>query len=129
MIVIASPIMAKTKKTTTKGKRYTTAEKQEVLDYVASVDAEKGRGGVAAAARQFGITPLTVTAWKKRFGTDASSAPARASSKEASVTASRGATTQSRALHRLGEILDAIEAHKAKIVTLEKEYAKLKKKV
>ena len=123
--------MAKTKKTTTKGKRYTTAEKQEVLDYVASVDSDKGRGGVAAAARKFGITPLTVTAWKKRFGTDASSAPARASNKEtsASVSAARGATSQSRALHRLGEILDSIAAHKAKIETLEKEYAKLKKKV
>lgn len=115
--------MAKTKKTT-KGKRYSTAEKQEVLDYVASVDSDKGRGGVAAAARKFGITPLTITAWKKRFGTDASS-PSPAVSKGAS----RGATAQSRTLHRLAAILDELESHKTKIATLEKEYAKLKKKV
>lgn len=117
--------MAKTKKTT-KGKRYSTAEKQEVLDYVASVDSEKGRGGVAAAARHFDITPLTITAWKKRFGTDAS-APLEATGAKAAT--SRGATAQSRALHRLGEILDNLEFHKAQIVALEKEYAKLKKKV
>lgn len=117
--------MAKTKKTT-KGKRYSTAEKQEVLDYVASVDSDKGRGGVAAAARQFGITPLTITAWKKRFGTDAS---APTTSAGAGKAASRGATAQSRLLHRLGEILDELESHKSKIANLEKEYAKLKKKV
>ncbi|GHC66492.1 transposase [Roseibacillus persicicus] len=109
------------KKKTTKGKRYTAEEKQEVIDYVASVDAEKGRGGVAAAARKFGITPLTITAWKKRAG--GSSAPSAAKG------GSRGATAQSRVLHRLGEILDEIEAGKAKIAALEKEYAKLKKKV
>ena len=39
------------KKKTTKGKRYTAEEKQEVIDYVISVDGENGRGGVAAAAR------------------------------------------------------------------------------
>ena len=54
------------KKKTTKGKRYTPEEKQEVLDYVDSVDSEKGRGGVAAAQRKFGITALTITNWKKK---------------------------------------------------------------
>lgn len=120
MTISAYPHMAKKK---TKGKRYTAEEKQEVLDYVASVDTDKGRGGVAAAARKFGITPLTVTAWKKRASGEVSG-PSTASKK-----ATRGATTQSRMLHRLAEILDDIETKKSQIEELEKEYGKLKKKI
>lgn len=108
------------KKKTTKGKRYTAEEKQEVIDFVASVDSEKGRGGVAAAARKFGITPLTITAWKKRAE---GSAPASAKGSK------RGATAQSRVLHRLAEILDQVATKEAEIAALNKEYAKLKKKV
>ncbi|MBK1834797.1 helix-turn-helix domain-containing protein [Roseibacillus ishigakijimensis] len=111
----------------TKGKRYTAAEKQEVLDYVAAVDADKGRGGVAAAARHFGITPLTITAWKKRAA--AGGAPGIPAAATPTKGGSKGATAQSRTLHRLAEILDEIEGAKAKIASLEKEYAKLKKKV
>lgn len=110
------------KKKTTKGKRYTAEEKQEVIDYVASIDSEKGRGGVAAAQRKFGITSLTITNWKKRANGDAGS-----TKKGASV--SRGATAQSRVLHRLGEILDEIANKETELESLKKEYAKLKKKV
>jgi transposase-like protein len=105
----------------TKGKRYTKEEKQKVLDFADSVDAEKGRGGVAAAAREFGVTPLTITSWRKK-AEGAGSSPS-------SAKGSRGATAQSRALHRLGEILDEIDTKKSEISSLEKEYAKLKKKV
>lgn len=94
-----------------------------MLDYVASVDSDKGRGGVAAAARKYGITPLTVTAWKKRASGE-TTGPASSGGK-----ATRGATSQSRVLHRLAEILDEIETRKNQIGSLEKEYAKLKKKV
>ena len=41
---------ANSKKTTTKGKRYTDAQKQEVVAFVNKVNADKGRGGQAAAA-------------------------------------------------------------------------------
>lgn len=109
------------KKKTTRGKRYTAAEKKEVTDYVASVDSENGRGGVAAAARKFGITPLTITAWKKRAD---GSAPA-----SASKGGKRGATAQSRVLHRLAEILDEIATKENQVAALKAEYAKLKKKV
>lgn len=111
------------KKKTTKGKRYSDAEKQEVLDYVASVDAEKGRGGVAAAQRKFGITTLTITNWKKKADGGSSAKVTRSSG------ATRGATAQSRVLHRLAEILDEVATKNAEIDALNKEYAKLKKKV
>ena len=114
------------KKKTTKGKRYTQAEKKEVLDFVASVDSEKGRGGVAAAQRKFGITALTITNWKKKFG--GSAAPAAAASATKS-SAQRGSTSQSRVLHRLGEILDLVATKEAEIAGLKNEYAKLKKKI
>jgi transposase-like protein len=105
----------------TKGKRYTKEEKQKVLDFANSVDAEKGRGGVAAAAREFGVSPLTITSWRKRAeGITGGSSTSKGS---------HGATEQSRALHRLGEILDAIDTKKSEIDSLEQEYSKLKKKV
>ena len=116
------------KKKTTKGKRYTAEEKQEVLDFVASVDSEKGRGGVAAAQRKFGITALTITNWKKKSeGTGSTSSVSSAKGKKG--TASRGTTAQSRVLHRLGEILDTVAQKEAEIADLKNQYAKLKKKV
>jgi len=56
---------ANSKKTTTKGKRYTDAEKQEVISFVGKVNAEKGRGGQAAAAKKYNISVLTVATWLK----------------------------------------------------------------
>jgi transposase-like protein len=58
----------KVKNTPVKGKRYTAAEKQSVVDYVNQVNAEKGRGGQAAAAKKFGVSVLTVAAWLKAAG-------------------------------------------------------------
>jgi hypothetical protein len=39
-----------------------------VLAFVYEVDAAKGRGGITAAAERFGITPLTISHWKRRDG-------------------------------------------------------------
>ena len=46
-----------------KGKRYSEAEKKEVLNLVTRVNADKGRGGISAASRQFGVSPLTISKW------------------------------------------------------------------
>jgi transposase-like protein len=32
------------------------------------VNAEKGRGGMSEASKKFGITPLTVATWVRKFG-------------------------------------------------------------
>jgi len=53
------------KKTTTKGKRYTDAEKQEVISFVGKVNAEKGRGGQSAAAEKYNMSVMTVASWLK----------------------------------------------------------------
>ncbi len=108
----------------TKGKRYSDSEKQEVLDFVAKVDSDKGRGGVAAAVRKYGITPLTISAWKKK-SQGGSARSGKASAGGSSVK--RGATPQSRNLHRLAEIVDELATVDARKAELEKEYAQLKK--
>ncbi len=46
-----------------KGRRYTAKEKAEILEYVAQVNQEKGRGGQSAAAKKFKISPLTISSW------------------------------------------------------------------
>lgn len=55
-----------------KGKRYTSTEKAAVLQEVDRVNALKGRGGIAAASRKFGISPLTVSNWLSKAGHDTS---------------------------------------------------------
>ena len=51
-----------------KGKRYTNKEKAQVLSFVEKTNAEKGRGGITAASKKFGITPLTISNWMKKTG-------------------------------------------------------------
>ena len=46
-----------------KGHRYTKTEKAEILAYVDEVNAEKGRGGIRAASRKFGVSPLSISNW------------------------------------------------------------------
>lgn len=46
-----------------KGRRYTFKEKQEIVDFVDMVNAEKGRGGQSAAAKKYKISPLTIGTW------------------------------------------------------------------
>ncbi|MCX6875353.1 MAG: hypothetical protein NTW21_16330 [Verrucomicrobia bacterium] len=53
------------KKATIRGKRYTDAEKQEVIAFAHKVNAENGRGGQSAAAKKYGISVLTVSTWLK----------------------------------------------------------------
>ena len=55
-------------KSVPQGTRYTDEQKNVVLDYVAAVNAEKGRGGMSAAAKKFKITPLTIGVWVRKYG-------------------------------------------------------------
>ena len=55
----------KRKVNSAKGKRYTPAEKAEVVAFVEKVNAEKGRGGQSAASAKFKISQLTISSWLK----------------------------------------------------------------
>lgn len=48
--------------------RYTSEQKAEILAFVASHNAENGRGGQSTAAAKFNVSPLTVMAWLKATG-------------------------------------------------------------
>lgn len=54
-----------------KGMRYSAEQKQEVVDFVASYNAQNGRGGQSHAAAKFGLSVLTVSSWLKKAGTSA----------------------------------------------------------
>ena len=49
-------------------KRYSLLEQDEILDFIASVNAEKGRGGFSAAKKKYGIGHSTVKKWLRREG-------------------------------------------------------------
>ncbi len=53
--------MAAKKAATKKGKRYSDEEKAKILAYAEA----QGRGGQSAAAKKFGVSPLTISSWKK----------------------------------------------------------------
>lgn len=49
------------KKTTKKGKRYSEEEKAAILKFVDG----HGRGGASAAAKKYGVSPLSISTWRK----------------------------------------------------------------
>jgi hypothetical protein len=70
-----------------KGVRYSEDQKKAVIDFVNQVNAERGRGGVTAAVKKFGVTALTISNWIKKIGAPAvtSAAPAKAESSSEAV--------------------------------------------
>jgi transposase-like protein len=51
-----------------KGVRYTTEQKQEVVNFVADYNDANGRGGQSQAAKKYNLSVLTVSAWLKALG-------------------------------------------------------------
>ncbi len=60
--------VAKSASASKKGKRYTSEQKQEVVDFVNSYNAANGRGGQSRAAKKFKVSVLTVSSWLKGAG-------------------------------------------------------------
>jgi hypothetical protein len=60
-----------TKKKTTKGVRYTDAQKKEVVDFILSYNAANGRGGQSKAAAKYKISQITIASWLKAAGAPA----------------------------------------------------------
>ncbi|MCW1921084.1 transposase [Luteolibacter arcticus] len=56
--------MSAKKVAASKGKRYSEAEKAEILAFI---DAQ-GRGGQSKASKKFGVSPLTLSSWRKKSG-------------------------------------------------------------
>jgi len=72
------PMSAKSKSSSRKRVRYTDAQKKEILDFINQYNATNGRGGQSAAAKKFGVTPITLSAWTKAAGGGKAQAKAKA---------------------------------------------------
>ena len=98
----------------TRGKRYTSAEKAEILTFVDQHNAEnKGRGGAAAASRKFKVSQLTISNWLRDAGGKSSSSRA----KNADISA---------ILKKLGDVHKKMAKVEDELSALRKEYAALK---
>lgn len=150
----ARPVMSAKKKT---GVRYSAEKKAEVISFVNEYNKKKGRGGQAAAAAKFGITPLTVSFWMKKAkgpaapaaakvakvakaGATPAAAPAkRRGRKPGSGKAKKGAvkgTVKAAAavpagfsskLRKLADLNDAIAATQAQLAKLKEQFKAAKK--
>lgn len=127
--------MAKKKaavKEAAKGKRYTAAQKAKVVAFVNGVNSTKGRGGVAAAKKKFGITALTISKWVKDAGGAAkpkAKKAGRGRRKSAPRKAAGRAATaggRAKALANLGSILKEIDKKRAELASLEAKFEKAK---
>ena len=106
------------KKTSTKGKRYTAEEKQQVVNFVNQYNAANGRGGATAASKKFGVSQLTVGSWMKSSGgTDAGNVR-----KGTAV----GAGGRSGVLAELSKLDGVIAARRKELDVLEARFQKLK---
>ncbi|MCW1921083.1 transposase [Luteolibacter arcticus] len=54
--------MSAKKTVASKGKRYSEQEKAEILAFIES----QGRGGQSKAAKKYGVSPLTLSSWRKK---------------------------------------------------------------
>jgi len=97
-----------------KAKRYTDAQKKEILDFIEA----KGRGGQTLAVKKFKVTAATIGSWKKKTGGNS-----------ASPAATRGSSKELKALQELAGILAEVEKTEAHLGKLQKKYSKAKAKL
>jgi len=105
------------KRNAAKGKRYSASEKRAVLDYVESVNLERGRGGITAASKQFGVSPLTISNWMHAEG------------RTGMPTGGKRVKPSSEVFRRMAEVHEEIVKVESELTTLRKEYVKLKGKI
>jgi transposase-like protein len=108
------------KKASTKGKRYTAQEKQQIVEFVNQHNAANGRGGATAASKKFGVSQLTVASWLKSSGINVVS-KARKIGKRAATTGSRSGV-----LADLSKLDGVIAAKRKELDALEARFQQLK---
>ena len=81
------------------------------------VNQEKGRGGVSAAVREYGISPITVNGWLRNQKISGPTLPLPKNATAVEV------------FQRLAELHSSIESKKEEVELMEREYVQLKKKI
>lgn len=118
-----------TPKTSQKGKRYTDAEKKEVVEFVETYNAENGRGGQSAAAAKFSVSQLTVAGWLKSAGSSAASKKGKSAKGAKAAKAVKGAKVSVKSSGSgFNAKLSTLLALSNEIEQTEKELVKLKAK-
>ena len=97
-----------------KAKRYTPAQKKEILDFIEA----QGRGGQTKAVEKYGVTAATIASWRKKSG----AAPTTSGKKG-------GSSTELKALEEMANLLKEIAAAEAKVTQLKAAYAAAKAKL
>ena len=97
-----------------KGKRYSPEERAQVLAVVHEVNAARGRGGVTAAAKKFGVSPLTISHWLRNAGIPNSSRSRRRGAGDAEI------------FRQLADLHDQIATKQKELASLESQFNKLK---
>lgn len=105
------------------GKRYSAAEKQEVIDFVNSYNASNGRGGQSEAARKFNISILTVSAWLKKSGSKVAKGGKAIAAGKASAKVSSALTSK---VASLIEMSDRVRKAEIELEKLRAGYESLK---
>ena len=107
------------KKASTKGKRYSAQEKQQIVDFVNQHNAANGRGGATAASKKFGVSQLTVASWLKSSG-----GAAVGNGRKGGKAAAAG--NRSSVLAELAKLDGVIAAKRKELDALEARFQKLK---
>lgn len=97
-----------------KGKRYSPEERAKILAVVHEVNATRGRGGVTAAAKKFGVSPLTISHWLRNTGIPSPSRGRRKSPGDAGI------------FRQLADLHDQIATKQRELAQLENQFNKLK---
>ncbi len=96
-----------------KAKRYTDAEKKEILDFIEA----KGRGGQTAAVKKYKVTAATISSWRKKIAVSSPAVSSGAGSKEL------------KAIKELTALLSEIKSTEQKLAGLHARYNKAKAKL
>ena len=105
---------AKSKSSSRKRVRYTDAQKKEILDFINQYNSTNGRGGQSAAAKKFGVTPITLSAWTKASGGGKAQAKAKKPGRKASKKSVKKAAGKSKAAKASGKAAKAAKGGGAK---------------
>lgn len=111
---VRHPAMASRKKNSSKARRYSVKEKEDILRYVESVNAKQGRGGQTAAVKKYGISALTISTWMRNHSNGAVSI-------KGSAKGGIGGT-----LAKLSALHAEIAAKEKQLAAMQAEFAKLK---
>ena len=123
-ITTTTRTLAKAKKKAAKGKvahgkRYSDAVKSRVIEFVNQINSEKGRGGISAAAKKCGASPLSISNWVKKGRSTVKAAVAKAGSRPRSGS-------RDNILHELTSLNRTITKRRRELDELEARFAKLK---